>query len=119
MRHQERNVSDFDEIILHSPSAGPSGGNQVTSFIQAVTASLGFAMSAGWDWLPSMHRLWLRDYVEAIVQPSPFGFFGTLSGSIFFKMAMLLVCALSWNACSWPFRRNAWAVPLPPSSETG
>lgn len=91
MRHQERNVSDFDEIILHSPSAGPSGGNQVTSFIQAVTASLGFAMSAGWDWLPSMHRLWLRDYVEAIVQPSPFGFFGTLSGSIFFKMAMLLV----------------------------
>lgn len=91
MRHQERNVSDFDEIILHSPSAGPSGGNQVTSFIQAVTASLGFAMSAGWDWLPSMHRLWLRDYVEAIVQPSPFGFFGTLSGSIFFKMVMLLV----------------------------
>lgn len=90
MRHQERNVSDSDEIILHSPSAGLSGGNQVTSFVQAITASLGFAMSAGWDWLPSMHRLWLRDYVDAVVPPSPFGFFGTLSGSIFFKMVMLI-----------------------------
>ena len=60
------------------------------SCVQAFTAALGFAMSAGWDWLPSMHRLWLRDYIEAVSMPTPFGFFGTLSGSIFFKMIMLL-----------------------------
>ena len=60
------------------------------SCVQAFTAALGFAMSAGWDWLPSMHTLWLRDYIEAVSMPTPFGFFGTLSGSIFFKMIMLL-----------------------------
>lgn len=60
------------------------------SCVQAFTAALGFAMSAGWDWLPSMHTLWLRDYIEAVSMPTPFGFFGTLSGSIFFKMVMLL-----------------------------
>ena len=60
------------------------------SCVHAFTAALGFAMSAGWDWLPSMHRLWLRDYIEAVSMPTPFGFFGTLSGSIFFKMIMLL-----------------------------
>lgn len=60
------------------------------SYVQAFTAALGFAMSAGWDWLPSMHTLWLRDYIEAVSMPTPFGFFGTLSGSIFFKMIMLL-----------------------------
>ena len=90
MRHQERNVSEFDEIITYPPSAAPSGEKQVMSCVQAFTAALGFAMSAGWDWLPSMHRLWLRDYFEAVSMPTPFGFFGTLSGSIFFKMIMLL-----------------------------
>lgn len=90
MRHQERNVSEFDEIITYPPSAAPSGEKQVMSCVQAFTAALGFAMSAGWDWLPSMHRLWLRDYIEAVSMPTPFGFFGTLSGSIFFKMIMLL-----------------------------
>ena len=60
------------------------------SCVQAFTAALGFAMSAGWDLLPSMHTLWLRDYIEAVSMPTPFGFFGTLSGSIFFKMIMLL-----------------------------
>ena len=90
MRHQERNVSEFDEIINYPPSAAPSGEKQVMSCVQAFTAALGFAMSAGWDWLPSMHRLWLRDYIEAVSMPTPFGFFGTLSGSIFFKMIMLL-----------------------------
>lgn len=90
MRHQERNVSEFDEIITYPPSAAPSGEKQVMSCVQAFTAALGFAMSAGWDWLPSMHTLWLRDYIEAVSMPTPFGFFGTLSGSIFFKMIMLL-----------------------------
>lgn len=90
MRHQERNVSEFDEIITYPPSAAPSGEKQVMSCVQAFTAALGFAMSAGWDWLPSMHTLWLRDYIEAVSMPTPFGFFGTLSGSIFFKMVMLL-----------------------------
>lgn len=85
MRHQERNVSEFDEIITYPPSAAPSGEKQVMSCVQAFTAALGFAMSAGWDWLPSMHTLWLRDYIEAVSMPTPFGFFGTLSGSIFFK----------------------------------
>ena len=60
------------------------------SCVQAFTAALGFAMSAGWDLLPSMDTLWLRDYIEAVSMPTPFGFFGTLSGSIFFKMIMLL-----------------------------
>lgn len=90
MRHQERNVSEFDEIITYPPSAAPSGEKQVVSCVQAITAALGFAMSAGWDWLPSMHRLWLRDYIDAVSMPTPFGFFGTLPGSIFFKMIMLL-----------------------------
>ena len=90
MRHQERNVSEFDEIITYPPSAAPSGEKQVMSCVQAFTAALGFAMSAGWDLLPSMHTLWLRDYIEAVSMPTPFGFFGTLSGSIFFKMIMLL-----------------------------
>lgn len=66
MRHQERNVSEFDEIITYPPSAAPSGEKQVMSCVQAFTAALGFAMSAGWDWLPSMHTLWLRDYIEAV-----------------------------------------------------
>lgn len=86
MRHQERNVSEFDEIITYPPSAAPSGEKQVMSCVQAFTAALGFAMSAGWDWLPSMHTLWLRDYIEAVSMPTPFGFFGTLSGSIFFRV---------------------------------
>lgn len=86
MRHQERNVSEFDEIITYPPSAAPSGEKQVMSCVQAFTAALGFAMSAGWDWLPSMHTLWLRDYIEAVSMPTPFGFFGTLSGSIFFRL---------------------------------
>ena len=81
---------EFDEIITYPPSAAPSGEKQVMSCVQAFTAALGFAMSAGWDWLPSMHTLWLRDYIEAVSMPTPFGFFGTLSGSIFFKMIMLL-----------------------------
>ena len=57
MRHQERNVSEFDEIITYPPSAAPSGEKQVMSCVQAFTAALGFAMSAGWDWLPSMHKI--------------------------------------------------------------
>ena len=57
MRHQERNVSEFDEIITYPPSAAPSGEKQVMSCVQAFTAALGFAMSAGWDWLPSMHKV--------------------------------------------------------------
>lgn len=100
MRHQERNVSEFDEIITYPPSAAPSGEKQVMSCVQAFTAALGFAMSAGWDWLPSMHTLWLRDYIEAVSMPTPFGFFGTLSGSIFFKMVMLLALCpvMDWGS---------------------
>ena len=49
MRHQERNVSEFDEIITYPPSAAPSGEKQVMSCVQAFTAALGFAMSAGWE----------------------------------------------------------------------
>lgn len=44
MRHQERNVSEFDEIITYPPSAAPSGEKQVMSCVQAFTAALGFAM---------------------------------------------------------------------------
>ena len=60
-------------------------------FIRALATALGFALSAGWDWLPSMHSLWLRDYARAFSQPGPFGAFETLSGTIFFKMLMLLL----------------------------
>ena len=42
MRHQERNVSEFDEIITYPPSAAPSGEKQVMSYVQAFTAALGF-----------------------------------------------------------------------------
>ncbi len=38
MRHQERNVSEFDEIITYPPSAAPSGEKQVMSCVQAFTA---------------------------------------------------------------------------------
>ena len=86
----QKTSAEFDEIITYPPSAAPSGEKQVMSCVQAFTAALGFAMSAGWDLLPSMHTLWLRDYIEAVSMPTPFGFFGTLSGSIFFKMIMLL-----------------------------
>lgn len=119
MRHQERNVSEFDEIITYPPSAAPSGEKQVMSCVQAFTAALGFAMSAGWDWLPSMHTLWLRDYIEAVSMPTPFGFFGTLSGSIFFKMIMLLaLCPVMWSVSftlsrwiAWPFAGSPFRMP--------
>ena len=91
MRRQDRTASAFDETILPSSPAGPSGEHQIFNLVRAVAASLGFAMSAGWDWLPSMHRLWLRDFIEAADQPGPLGFFGTLPGSIVFKIVMLLV----------------------------
>lgn len=89
------------------------------SCVQAFTAALGFAMSAGWDWLPSMHRLWLRDYIEAVSMPTPFGFFGTLSGSIFFKMIMLLaLCPVMerlslWRSrwIEWPFAESPFPTP--------
>lgn len=70
-------------------------------------------MSAGWDWLPSMHTLWLRDYIEAVSMPTPFGFFGTLSGSIFFKMIMLLaLCPVMERLLiAWPFAGSPFRMP--------
>lgn len=84
MRLQERNDSNFDELVCSPP---PAAEASVSSCVQALATSLGFAVSAGWDWLPSMHTLWLHDFIKFFgmdIQQNAF------SGSIFFKMAMLL-----------------------------
>lgn len=47
MRHQERNVSEFDEIITYPPSAAPSGEKQVMSCVQAFTAGTRFRYVRG------------------------------------------------------------------------
>lgn len=90
MKQQERHVSDSPETALLSSGGRAYGENETALFIRALATALGFGVSAGWDWLPAMHALWLRDYLEAADVPGPFGVFETLSGTIFFKIFMLL-----------------------------
>ena len=87
MRLQEHSVFDFDETVFPPPSVG---GASPLSCAQAISVALGFALSAGWDWLPSMHILWLRDYIDTVGKSALTENFDMLSGSILFKMAILL-----------------------------
>ncbi len=84
MRLQERNDSDNDDLVCSSSLEGKAS---VICCVQALATAFGFAVSAGWDWLPSMHILWLHDFLESFGKDLPQNAF---SGSIFFKMAMLL-----------------------------
>lgn len=88
---QQEPFADRPDADALSSEASVSGKRRMPLFIRALATALGFALSAGWDWLPSMHSLWLRDYMRAFSQPGPFGVFETLSGTIFFKILMLLL----------------------------
>lgn len=90
MKQQERQVSDNPETVLLLSPAAAYRESETAFFIRSLAAAVGFGMSAGWDWLPSMHALWLRDYLEAVSVPGPFGVFESLSGTVFFKILMLM-----------------------------
>lgn len=98
-----------------SPDASVSGKLRLTFFIRALATALGFALSAGWDWLPSMHSLWLRDYTRLFGQPGSSGGLETFSGIIFFKILMLLLlCPLIERLfLAFPMEKNArtWVAP--------
>ena len=56
-------------------------------FIQAFAAGLGFAMSAGWDWLPPMHGVWSGEFVGSFLGEDK----ELLSTFVPSKLLMLLV----------------------------
>lgn len=115
MKQQEPLSAERPASDALSPGASVFGRHRLTFFIRALATALGFALSAGWDWLPSMHSLWLRDYARIFAQPGPSGGLETLSGTIFFKILMLLLlCPLIERLfLAFPMEKNgrAWETP--------
>ena len=115
MKQQEPLSAERPASDALSPDASASGKLRITLFIRALATALGFALSAGWDWLPSMHSLWLRDYTRILGQPGSSEGLETFSGIVFFKILMLLLlCPLIERLfLAFPMEKNAraWEAP--------
>lgn len=111
MRHQEHQC--FRLIKIHNLSIDHHSfrEKQVMSCVQAFTAALGFLMSAGWDWLPSMQIVASRNPSRRSVCRRRFGFRHAV-GSIFFKMIMLLALCPIVDVSFWRSPLDQWPQPF-------
>lgn len=109
MKQQEPLSAERHGSAVPSAAEEASGEHRLSLFMRALATALGFAMSAGWDWLPSMHSLWLRDYLRIFSHSGPTGVFETFSGGIFFKILMLLfLCPVVERLfLAFPMEKNA------------
>lgn len=58
---------------------------------QAMAAAAGFVLSAGWDWLPPLHKLWLSGGLSGNASGADPGVF---PAALFIRISSLLVCGM-------------------------
>lgn len=75
-------------------------GHALKIFLRTFAAGIGFFLSAGWEWLPAMHPLWLQQDMYSTIPVNPLDVLGNVSEFILVKSVMLLLfCFLFEKMC--------------------
>ena len=61
--------------------------------VQTIAVGLGFALSAGWDWIPCMHAIWIGDFLNALGE-SPLEHYNILAWFVWFRLLMLVAAGV-------------------------
>lgn len=75
-------------------------GHALKTVLRTFAAGIGFFLSAGWEWIPAMHPLWLQHSVYSAMPVNPLDVLGSVSESILVKSVMvLLFCFVFEKMC--------------------
>lgn len=88
-------------LIATESASGTSQGNSrndgltalvtAPSLVRMLALAAGFSFSAGWDWFPAMHPLWIDEFFYIDAPSDPIGQLGSLSSFVLVRTVIMLI----------------------------